>query len=50
MDRDARKPAFQFFYVKFKPACLATKTSEKIEISLRESLDMILYNKGITKD
>ena len=35
--------------VRFKPACSATETSYKIEISLVASLDMILSNKSITK-
>ena len=35
--------------VKFKPACSATETIKKIEISLEASLGMILSNKQITK-
>ena len=35
--------------VRFKPVSVATKTSEKIEILLEASLDMILSNKLITK-
>ena len=35
--------------VRFKPACSAAETSLKIEISLAVGLEMILFNKGITK-
>ena len=35
--------------VRFKPACSATETNYKIEITRIASLDMIHSNKGITK-
>ena len=50
MGCDARKPVFGVSdKLRCKPACPATETSKKIEISLVASLDMILSNKGITK-
>ena len=40
MGCDARKPVFGVSdKVRFKPACIATETSAKIEISLVASLD-----------
>ena len=46
----ATKPVFRVSdKVRFKPACSATETSWKIEISLVASLNMILSNKQITK-
>ena len=46
----ARNPVFGVFdKVRYKPDCSATEISEKFEISLVESLDTILSNKGITK-
>ena len=38
-----------FDKVRFQPACLATETCLKIEILLLASLDMILFNKRITR-
>ena len=35
--------------VGFKPACSATETSKKVEISLVASLDIILFNERIIK-
>ena len=35
--------------VRFKPACSATETSQKIEISLIASLDMLVSNKQKNK-
>ena len=50
MGRGARKPVFRISdKVRFKPACSATETSSKNEISLIASLDIILSNKRITK-
>ena len=51
MGCDVRKPVFRVSDIeRLKPAsCSATKTSKKIEISLISSMDMILYNTGITK-
>ena len=50
MGHDARKPVFGVSdKVSFKPFSSATKTSKKFEILLVASLDMILYNKRITK-
>ena len=50
MGRDVKKPVSGVSNrVIFKLACSATETSLKIEISLISSLDMILYNKPITK-
>ena len=50
MGRDARKPVFGVSDIeRLKPACLATETSYKTEISLVSSLARILYYKGITK-
>ena len=47
---DATKPVFGVSVkAKFKPVSSATETCQKIEISLVKSLDMILYNKRITK-
>ena len=46
----ARKSVFGISEkVRFKPACSATESSYKYEISLVASLDMILSNKRITK-
>ena len=46
----ATKPVFGVFdQVVPKPACSATETSNKIEISPEAKLDMILYKKRITK-
>ena len=46
----ARKPVFRIFNkVRFKPVCLVTETNKKIEISLVESLDIILSKKRIAK-
>ena len=46
----ARKPVFGVSdKVRFKPACSATETSQKKEISLVASLDMELYKTRITK-
>ena len=36
--RDARKPVFGVYNVRFKSACSATETSSKMEISLVASL------------
>ena len=45
MGRDARKPVFGVSDIaRLKPACSATETSWKIEISLVSSLYIILYN------
>ena len=50
MDLVARKPVFRGSEkVRFKLTCSATETGYKIEISLVESLDIILFNKHITK-
>ena len=50
LGRSAKNPVFGVSdKVRFKPACSATETSFKIEISLVSSLDMILSNKRITK-
>ena len=50
MGRVERKPVFRVSdKVKFKPVCSAVETDKKIEISLVESLEMILSNKQITK-
>ena len=38
-----------FHKVRFQPACLATEICLKIEILLLASLDMILFNKRITR-
>ena len=47
---DATKTVFGVSVkVKFNPTCPATQTSQKIEISLIVSLDMILFNKRIIK-
>ena len=47
---DGKKHVFGVFdKVRFIPACSATETSWKIEISLIESLDVILSNKRIIK-
>ena len=46
----SRKPVFRVpDMARIKPAFSTTETSQKIEILLVPSLDMILYNKGITK-
>ena len=46
----ATKPVFGVLdKVRFTPASLASETSKKIEISLIESLDMILSKKRIKK-
>ena len=46
----ATKPVFRVSRkARFKPACSATETSKKIEISLVASLDMILSKRRITK-
>ena len=46
----ATKPVFGVSdKVRFKPACSATETSYKIEVSLVASLDILLSNKRITK-
>ena len=43
---DAAKSAFGASdKARLKPVCSATETSQKIEFSLEESLDMILSNK-----
>ena len=50
MGLHVRKPVFRVSdEVRFQPACSATETSYKIEISLIASLDMILSDKCITK-
>ena len=50
MGCDARKPVFWVSdKVRFKPNCLATEGSKKIEISLIASLYIIFSNKRITK-
>ena len=50
MDLHVTKPVFGVpDKVRFKPACSATETSLKIEISLVASLDMILSKKQIIK-
>ena len=50
MGREERKHVLFFFdKVRLKPACSAAETSEKLEISLVASLDMILFNKRIKK-
>ena len=50
MGSNMRKPVFGVYdKVRFKPACLATETSWKIEISLVPRQDMILSKKRITK-
>ena len=50
MGRDARKPVFGISdKVRFKPACSATETSQKVETSLVTSLDVILSKKRKTK-
>ena len=47
---NARKPVIGVTdKVTLKPVCSATQTSDKIEISLAASLDMILLDKRITK-
>ena len=49
MGRGATKPVLGVSHkVRFKPACSATETSKKMEISFVASL-MILSNKQITK-
>ena len=46
MGWDMRKPVLGVSdKLRFKPVCLATETSQKNEISLEASIDMILYNK-----
>ena len=43
---DVTKPVFRISdKVRFKPACSATETSQKVEISLVASLDVILSKK-----
>ena len=50
MTPGVRKPAYGVSdKVRLKPACPATETRQKIEISLVASLDMILSNKRTTK-
>ena len=50
MGRDATKPVFGVSDIaRLKPVSSATETSYQIDISLVSSLDMILYNKRITK-
>ena len=45
-----RKPVFRISDIaRLKPACSATETSLKNEISLEASLDIILSSKRITK-
>ena len=50
MDLAARKPVFRVSHkARLKPVSSATETSEKVEISLEASLDMMLSNEWITK-
>ena len=50
MGRDVRKPVFGVSEkARLKPVSSATETSWKIEISREASLDMILFQKRITK-
>ena len=50
MGPDMRKPVFQVSdRVRFKPAYLSAETSKNIEILVAACIDMVLFNKLITK-
>ena len=50
MGLDARKPVFGVSYkARLKPVSSATETRQNSEISVVASLDVILFNKRITK-